>query len=43
MDRGIAGVMAAFLATKGAAWGLAIGVILHFLLAFTFVRVKEKN
>jgi hypothetical protein len=34
MDRGIAGVMAAFLATKGAAWGLAVGIILHFLLAF---------
>jgi hypothetical protein len=34
MDRGIAGVMGAVLAIKGAAWGLAIGVILHFLLAF---------
>jgi hypothetical protein len=38
MDRGIAGVMAAFLATKGAAWGLAIGIILHFLLAFTWKK-----
>ena len=31
-DRGIAGVMAAVLATRGAAWGLGIGIILYILL-----------
>ncbi|MCR1899626.1 putative sulfate/molybdate transporter [Irregularibacter muris] len=31
-ERGVAGVMAAVLAVKGAAWGLAIGIILHVLL-----------
>ncbi|MBS4536740.1 hypothetical protein GOQ29_14040 [Clostridium sp. D2Q-14] len=31
-QRGIAGVMAAILAIKGAAWGLAVGIILHVIL-----------
>ena len=31
-DRGIAGVMAAILATRGAAWGLGIGIILYILI-----------
>ncbi|MDR1377380.1 MAG: hypothetical protein LBJ22_07695 [Synergistaceae bacterium] len=43
MDRGIAGVMGAFLATKGAAWGLAVGIILHFLLAFSPWKAKTEK
>ena len=39
LDMGIAGVMAAVLATKGAAWGMGIGIILHLLL----VSVKNKQ
>ena len=39
LDMGIAGVMAAVLATKGAAWGMGIGIILHLLLA----NVKNKQ
>lgn len=32
VDKGIAGVMGAVIASRGAAWGLAIGLILYFLL-----------
>lgn len=32
IDRGIAGVMGAVIASRGAAWGLAIGVLLYLLL-----------
>jgi hypothetical protein len=31
-EKGLAGVMGAVLATKGAAWGLAVGLILHIML-----------
>ncbi|KJS80958.1 MAG: membrane protein [Peptococcaceae bacterium BICA1-8] len=31
-ERGVAGIMAIFLAFRGAAWGLAAGVILHLLI-----------
>lgn len=31
-EKGIAGVMGAVLATRGAAWGLAVGIILALLL-----------
>jgi hypothetical protein len=31
VERGIAGVMAGVLMTKGAAWGLATGIILYLL------------
>lgn len=31
-DRGIAGVMGAVLAAKGAAWGLGVGILLHLVL-----------
>lgn len=31
-EKGVAGVMATILAIKGAAWGLAVGIILHVLL-----------
>lgn len=31
-ERGVAGIMALFLATKTAAWGLAVGVILHLII-----------
>lgn len=40
-ERGIAGVMGAILAAKGAAWGLVIGIILYFILT-DFSEVKEK-
>jgi len=39
IDKGIAGVMGAIIVAKGAAWGLAVGVILYFLL---FSDTKEK-
>lgn len=32
LDRGIAATMAAFLAVKGASWGLAVGIILYLML-----------
>ena len=31
-QKGIAGVMGAVLATQGAAWGLGVGLVLHFLI-----------
>lgn len=45
IDRGIAGVMAAVLAVKGAAWGLGVGIILVFLLLenFNTENVEEEN
>lgn len=33
MDKGIAGVMGTIIVAKSAAWGLAVGIILHFLLS----------
>ncbi|RXZ70872.1 hypothetical protein EPT53_02595 [Fusobacterium necrophorum] len=39
IDMGIAGVMAAVIAVKGAAWGLGVGMILFLLL----VRIKERK
>lgn len=33
MDKGIAGVMGTVIVAKSAAWGLAVGLILHFLLS----------
>lgn len=33
LERGISGVMGAVLATRGAAWGLVVGIILHICLA----------
>jgi hypothetical protein len=36
-DRGVAGLTGLILATKGAAWGLAAGIILYFLVG----RQKE--
>lgn len=32
VDKGVAGVMGAVIASRGAAWGLAIGLVLYFLL-----------
>ncbi|MPM39562.1 hypothetical protein SDC9_86196 [bioreactor metagenome] len=40
VERGICGVMGAVLATRGAAWGLATGLVLHFILYFYSVRKK---
>lgn len=31
-ERGVAGIMAIFLAFRGSAWGLAVGIILHLLI-----------
>lgn len=39
-DRGIAGVMGAVLATKGAAWGFGVGILLHLLIS-DFSKTKE--
>ena len=36
MERGIAGVMAAILAIKGASWGLIIGIVVYILLNGNF-------
>lgn len=36
MERGIAGVMAAVLATSGASWGLAVGVVIYILIKGNF-------
>ena len=33
MDKGIAGVMGTIIVAKSAAWGLVVGIILHFLLS----------
>jgi hypothetical protein len=33
MDKGIAGVMGTVIVAKSAAWGLAVGLVLHFLLS----------
>ena len=43
-ERGLAGVMAAVLAIKGASWGLAVGVILYVLIYghFKSVEVPKK-
>ncbi len=43
-DRGIAGVMGAVLAVKGAAWGFALGIILFILLSdFKKSKVKAEE
>lgn len=44
-ERGLAGVMAAVLAIKGAAWGLAIGIILYILINGNFKNpeIEEKT
>lgn len=41
IDKGIAGVMGAVIASRGAAWGLGIGIILYFLLTSKKIRKKE--
>ncbi len=41
VERGICGVMGAVLATRGAAWGLAAGLVLHFILYF--YKAQKKN
>ncbi|MGL4912731.1 MAG: hypothetical protein ACRC3Y_09930 [Romboutsia sp.] len=41
-ERGIAGVMGAVLAAKGATWGLGLGIVLHLVLCdFTKKKVKK--
>ena len=41
VERGICGVMGAVLATQGATWGLAVGVIMHLLLHFYSRKTAE--
>lgn len=41
MERGIAGVMAAILAIKGASWGLAVGIVVYLLLNGSFKNPKQ--
>jgi hypothetical protein len=40
-DLGIAGVMGAVLATRGAAWGLAVGIVLCLLIQLGNVKKYE--
>ena len=42
MDKGIAGVMGTIIVAKSAAWGLAVGLILHFLLSAKKETAKAK-
>ncbi len=41
VDKGIAGVMGAVIASRGAAWGLAVGLILYFILTLKEKRQRE--
>ncbi len=41
VEKGIAGVMGAVLATRGAAWGLAVGIVLHLLLERKWGKEEE--
>jgi NADH:ubiquinone oxidoreductase subunit K len=41
-ERGVAGIVAVVLATHGAAYGLAIGVVLYFLIERTSKKVKKE-
>lgn len=43
VERGICGVMGSVLAIKGAAWGLAVGLIMHFLLHFYSGKEKAEE
>ncbi|QUH25919.1 hypothetical protein [Serpentinicella alkaliphila] len=42
-DRGIAGVMGAVLATRGAAWGFVVGIVLFFVLSDISKLKKQKK
>lgn len=42
-ERGLAGVMAAVLAIKGASWGLAVGIILYILIHGSFRNPKQEQ
>lgn len=42
MDKGIAGVMGTVIVAKSAAWGLAVGIILHLLLSSKKTAEVEK-
>lgn len=41
-ERGVAGIMAVFLAFRGAAWGLAVGVILHLIIGVNNTLNEKK-
>lgn len=43
MDKGIAGVMGTVIVAKSAAWGLAVGIILHLLLSSKKVAEVKEN
>lgn len=42
-ERGLAGVMAAVLAIKGASWGLAVGIILYILINGNFKNPESQE
>ena len=42
-ERSIAGVMGCVLAVQGAVWGLAVGVILYFMVEHNFVNKQKKE
>ncbi|WP_404405147.1 hypothetical protein [Jeotgalibacillus malaysiensis] len=42
-ERGVAGIVAVVLATHGAAYGLAIGVILYILIERTSIKKKKAD
>jgi len=42
-ERGVGGLMGVFLAVKGAAWGLATGIVLHLIVGVTDERKAENK
>jgi len=40
-ERGVAGVVGAIIATRGAAWGMIIGLVLYFLLQHDWFKKAE--
>ncbi|KKM09045.1 hypothetical protein SY88_21435 [Clostridiales bacterium PH28_bin88] len=43
LQRGIAGIVGAVLATKGAAWGLAVGLVLYFVLEHQWIKPEVSS
>ena len=42
IQRGVAGIIGAVIATKGAAWGLSIGLALYFLLEHDWFKSLDR-
>jgi len=40
-ERGVAGIVGAIIATRGAAWGMIIGLVLYFLLQHDWFKKAE--